>query len=140
MVSQQFQRNTQQRQVILEELRKVTSHPTVAELHTMVRSRLPKISLGTVYRNLDLMAQMGIIQKLETTGAEARFDGNADRHDHLRCVQCGKVEDIGQGPLGRSAARGRDFRGYRILGHRLEFVGLCPRCQKRSKHTQTPNP
>ena len=93
------QRNTRQRQVILEELQKLTSHPTAAGLYEIVRRRLPKISLGTVYRNLELLARTGLIQKLEFGGGEARFDGNVDRHDHVRCVRCGRVDDISAPPL-----------------------------------------
>ena len=70
------QRTTRQRQVILEELQKLQSHPTAAALYEIVRRRVPKISLGTVYRNLELLARTGLIRKLEFAGAEARFDGN----------------------------------------------------------------
>ena len=76
-------RKTRQRQVILEELQAVTSHPTAVELHELVRRRLPKVSLGTVYRNLDLLARMGVIEKLEHSGGEARFDANTAEHDHF---------------------------------------------------------
>ena len=76
MYTNRLQRNTRQRQVILEELQKLTSHPTAAVLYDIVRRRLPKISLGTVYRNLELLARMGMVQKLELAGGEARFDGN----------------------------------------------------------------
>jgi len=124
-----FQRNTRQRQVILEELQKLTSHPTAAGLYEIVRRRLPKISLGTVYRNLELMAEMGAIQKLTFSGAEARFDGNPDRHDHLRCVRCHRVDDWPGPALDLSPAGRDDSHGYQILGHRLEWLGVCPSCQ-----------
>lgn len=125
------QRNTQQRQVILEELRKLTSHPTAAGLYEIVRRRLPKISLGTVYRNLDLLARSGAIQKLDYSGTEARFDGNAAGHDHLRCVCCGRVDDVSAPSLDLSGGKPKDWCGYEILGHRLEFFGVCPDCQRR---------
>ena len=128
-----FQRNTRQRQVILEELRKLTSHPTATGIYQIVRRRLPKISLGTVYRNLERMAQAGIVRKLELGSAEARFDGNLDQHDHVRCLDCGRVEDIPAPPLELLGGEEDDLGGYRILGYRLELQGLCPRCQKRSK-------
>ena len=63
MTEWQFHRNTKQRKVIIEELRKFHSHPTADEIHRMVRKRLPRISLGTVYRNLALLSQMGMIRK-----------------------------------------------------------------------------
>lgn len=124
-----FQRNTRQRKVILEELRKLSSHPTAAGLYEIVRRRLPRISLGTVYRNLELLAGMGVIRKLELGGGEARFDGNLQAHDHVRCVRCGRVDDVESLPLDLSQARHDDLSGYRIIGHRLELLGVCPRCR-----------
>ncbi|HUT12172.1 MAG TPA: transcriptional repressor [Thermoguttaceae bacterium] len=129
MSDPKFQRNTRQREVILEELRQLTSHPTAARLHEIVRRRLPKISLGTVYRNLELMAEMGAIQKLQFSGAEARFDGNPDRHDHLRCIRCNRVDDLPGVSLDLSPGDRDDSHGYRILGHRLELLGICAACQ-----------
>lgn len=121
-------RNTIQRQVILEELQKVTSHPTAAGVYAMVRRRLPKISLGTVYRNLDLLGKMGTIRKLEQGGEEARFDGNSTPHDHIRCVRCGRVDDIHAAPLDLSTVAANDFNDYHVLGYRIEFFGVCPKC------------
>lgn len=67
-------RLTTQRQIILEELAKVKTHPTASELYDMVRKRLPRIGLGTVYRNLELMADSGMILKIEVGGTQKRFD------------------------------------------------------------------
>ena len=125
-----FKRNTRQRQVILEELQRAASHPTAVGLFELVRRRLPKTSLGTVYRNLELLVRMGAVQKLEFEG-EARFDGNVERHDHLRCVGCGRVDDLFGPPLDLSGGESDDLCGYEILGHRLEFFGLCPTCRRR---------
>jgi Fur family transcriptional regulator, ferric uptake regulator len=123
------QRHSRQRDVILEELQKLTSHPTAVGLYELVRQRLPKISLGTVYRNLDLLTRTGIIQKLEFGSEEARFDGNLTPHDHVRCVKCGRVDDIHGPPLDLLGGAKDDFNGYCVLGHRVEFVGVCPQCQ-----------
>jgi Fur family ferric uptake transcriptional regulator len=89
--------------------------------------------LGTVYRNLERMAVLGTIRKLEFSGAEARFDGDVERHDHVRCVRCGRVDDTPSPPLDLSHTAQHDLGGYRILGYRLEFVGLCPDCRKSEK-------
>jgi Fur family ferric uptake transcriptional regulator len=128
MPHQKQQRNTQQRQIVLEELRKVTSHPTATELYKAVRERLPKISLGTVYRNLDLLSQLGEVQKLKSGGTKTRFDGNPEQHYHIRCLRCGSVGDAHRSPLDISTD-GLQQSGYKVLGHRLEFIGVCPRCQ-----------
>ncbi len=129
MATGKFQRNTRQRQVILEELQKLTSHPTAAGLYKIVCKRLPKISLGTVYRNLELLAQNNIIQKLDIRGSEARFDGNPERHHHVRCVHCGRVDDLHDIPTDLMEHRLKESNGWKILGYRLEFIGICPECK-----------
>lgn len=121
-------RLTTQRQIILEELGKVTSHPTANEVYDMVRRRLPRIGLGTVYRNLELMADSGIILKLEVGGTQKRFDATVAPHYHVRCTSCGKVDDIDlevQSQINQVAAHASN---YRILGHHIEFSGICPKC------------
>jgi Fur family transcriptional regulator, ferric uptake regulator len=126
-----IERMTRQRKVILEELRKLASHPTAVGLYEIVRLRLPKISLGTVYRNLDLLSRTGSVLKLEFGNGEARFDGNIERHDHIRCVRCGRVDDIFSAPLDLLGGVTNDSHGYQILGYRLEYSGLCAQCQGR---------
>ena len=89
-------RMTRQRAVILEELRKVKTHPTADELYSIVRERLPRISLGTVYRNLDFLADTGEIRRLEAAGTTKRFDGDISWHQHVRCIHCGRIGDVMQ--------------------------------------------
>ena len=121
-------RLTSQRQVILEELKKVKSHPTADEIYYMVRKRLPRIGLGTVYRNLDLLAKLGIIRKLEVDGKQKRFDGDITPHYHIRCIKCNRVDDIfikmDRG-LEKNAASCCDFK---ILDHHVQFSGICNKC------------
>lgn len=126
-------RMTRQRQVILEELRKVDSHPTADEVYDMVRRRLPQVSLGTVYRNLEMLSECGMIQKLELGGTRRRFDGNAGGHYHVRCIGCGRLEDAPVKPAAALENALRSVSDYEILGHRLEFIGLCPRCKKKAQ-------
>ncbi len=132
MTKHRFQRNTRQREVILGELCKLTSHPTAVGLHEIVKQRLPKISLGTVYRNLELLRKMGAVRKLQFSEAEARFDGNVEPHDHVRCVKCGRVDDVHGSPLELNKDKDHDCRGYQILGHRLEWFGVCPQCSQHA--------
>ena len=123
------QRNTIQRRVILDEIKRMRNHPTAAELYEVVRRRVPRISLGTVYRNLEQLAQRGVIRKLDFGGAEARFDGETERHYHVRCICCGRVDDVHDLPPGFAADRASKLSGYMIVGVRLEFVGICAECQ-----------
>jgi Fur family ferric uptake transcriptional regulator len=121
-------RLTSQRQIILEELRKVKSHPTATEMYDMVRKRLPRIGLGTVYRNLELLAKLGIIRKLEGDCKQKRFDGDISPHYHIRCIKCNRVDDIFikmDRELEKSAASCCD---YKILDHHVQFSGICSKC------------
>jgi Fur family transcriptional regulator, ferric uptake regulator len=122
-------RNTRQRQVILKELQKLKSHPTATQLFQIVRRQLPKISLGTVYRNLELLNQLGMIQKLDLAGEEARFDACTARHDHVSCVRCGRCDDFPGPPLDLPRGEANDGGGYQVLGHRLQYYGICPQCR-----------
>lgn len=123
-------RLTTQRQIILEELGKVTSHPTANEVYDMVRKRLPRIGLGTVYRNLELLAESGVILKLEVGGTQKRFDATVAPHYHIRCSLCGKVDDIDIPVQDHINMAASDASNYEILGHHIEFSGVCDSCQK----------
>ncbi len=124
-------RMTKQRQVILNELRKVTSHPTADNIYDMVRARMPHISLGTVYRNLELLARQGDIQKLSIDGDRVHYDGDVSEHYHIRCVKCGRVDDY---PVEAniSTKELNQGCGYEVAGFKLEFSGVCPKCKKKS--------
>ncbi|MBN1511993.1 MAG: transcriptional repressor [Phycisphaerae bacterium] len=125
-------RMTAQRKVILEELRSVDTHPTADRIYEMVRRRLPRVSLATVYRNLEWLAEAGVIQKYESAGSQRRFDGNPSTHDHIRCVECGRLDDIMADPIPDVEERIRDKTDYRIVGYRLEYLGICPSCRASS--------
>ncbi len=126
-------RNTRQRKLILEELGKLRTHPTAAKLYAIVRRRMPKISLGTVYRNLELLNQMGLIRKLDFGATEARYDGNMEDHDHLRCICCMRIDDAPGPPLVPAEEGKEDWCGYEVLGRRSEIFGVCPKCRRRQK-------
>lgn len=139
MPKEKFQRNTRQRRVIMEELAKLSSHPTAAELYEIVRKRLPKISLGTVYRNLEFLSQQGRIRKLDISGTENRFDIDLCRHYHVKCALCGKVEDAPDAHAKLVIGDITHLSGYDILDHRLEFIGVCPECKRQEPGRQGEN-
>jgi len=124
-------RMTRQRQTILEELRNMHSHPTADEVYDRVRRRLPRVSLGTVYRNLEILSRSGVIQKLELAGPRRRFDGSVSDHYHITCLNCGKVEDVCLEPFRALEDSVRSVSEFEILGHSLKFLGMCPQCSKR---------
>lgn len=132
MAVQKLRRNTPQRRVILEELDALKSHPTAAELFAAVRKRLPRISLGTVYRNLEVLYQDGRINKLEWAGSETRFDAMLEPHLHIRCTDCGRIEDL-MDPV-QMSGQPEELGGFLVQGCRLEYFGLCPACRNKSRH------
>jgi len=89
-------RLTGPRRLVLEVVRGTEAHPTAESVHRMVRRRLPRVSLGTVYRNLRLLVAEGLVHELP--GPHARFDGNLERHHHFTCTGCGRIVDV-DGPL-----------------------------------------
>lgn len=128
MPASRKRRNTPQRITILEQLRACHDHPTAAEIYAAVRTRLPRISLGTVYRNLDVLHEDGLIHKIEHAGADTRYDGHLEPHDHVRCRVCGEMRDV---PGGARAADppAREVAGIAIEGCRLEYFGVCRDCR-----------
>lgn len=129
-----MQRMTHQRRVILEVIQKSSDHPTADEVYERVRKRLPHISLGTVYRNLDVLATTGMISKIGPEFTQMRFDRDTTEHYHITCIGCGRIEDM---PLEArdstmehlESALG-NLTKYGVFGHRLEFFGLCERCKR----------
>jgi Fur family ferric uptake transcriptional regulator len=132
MLNQANLRMTRQRMVILEELRKVNTHPGADEIYEMVRKRLPRISLGTIYRNLEILSKTGEIRRLETGSHLKRFDGRADDHYHIRCVRCDRLVDIFVHLGMELDDRIKGSTDFSVLGHELEFIGICPNCQRQA--------
>ncbi len=104
------------------------THPTADEVYARVRRRLPRVRLGTIYRNLETLCRTGVIQKLELPGSPRRFDGTTEVHYHVTCLGCGKVEDILLEPPRQLEEAARQACGFQITGHTLKFHGLCPKC------------
>ncbi len=122
---------TRQREVILQQVRESSDHPTADTIYKRVRQILPNVSLGTVYRNLEVLANNGLIRELRLCYQKRRFDGGMHPHYHVRCIKCGKVCDVSPQAipdLNGLAQRGSEFE---ILDHTLEFEGLCPQCRGR---------
>ncbi|MDF1535285.1 MAG: transcriptional repressor [bacterium] len=129
-MSGQSRRMTRQRDMILEEVRKVRTHPTADDVYEMVRRRLPRISLGTVYRNLDRLSREGLILKIEGEG-QRRYDGDTGDHLHLRCARCGCVGDLPQAArIPAEVLRAARAVGFAVTGCRVEYLGLCGECAK----------
>ncbi len=129
-------RMTSQREIILQELQKNRQHLTADELYGLIRKKLPRISLATVYRNLELLVESGLIARMEVSGRQMRFDHDVHGHDHVICAKCHKVENVVLEREKENYPSHGVVDGYMITGCRVEFVGLCPQCQKKLKIKQ----
>ncbi len=125
-------RATEQRRVLLEVLRGLKTHPTADELYILVKQRLPRISLATVYRNLELMAEQGLVRKVVLGDGPMRFDGTMEPHEHIRCMACGRVADVAPVVSEERYEDVEDETGFEVYGHQVAFFGLCPECRKRA--------
>jgi Fur family ferric uptake transcriptional regulator len=126
-------RRTRQRQVVLEAVQSTMDHPTADRVYRQARRRLPRISLGTVYRNLKSLVEEGAIREIHTGGHPARFDGNTGRHYHIRCLGCGRVSDLPLSVSRRLEEEAGRATSYRIVSHEVEVQGLCPLCQEADR-------
>ncbi|HHS14461.1 MAG TPA: transcriptional repressor [bacterium] len=127
-------KNSRQRDLILCILRSTHCHPTADWIYQKARKEMPNISLGTVYRNLNLLREEGKINEISFGRGGNHYDADLRNHYHVRCIECGCIEDVLQLTPEASSERIEQITGYRIHNHRLEFMGICPRCQENSKN------
>ena len=122
-------RNTKQRNIILNALQGNYKHPTAKEVYDIVKKQYPDISMGTVYRNLDVLAGEGKISKIKLPSETyARFDFQTNRHYHIKCVSCGKVVDITLDMQGLNTDVATKT-GFSNVDYHINFTGLCKECR-----------
>ena len=114
---------SRQRESIKEFLMTRTDHPTADVVYHHLREVYPNISLGTVYRNLSLLADLGEIQKIHTGDGADRFDGQVHQHYHVVCTRCHKVMDLDMDYLSQIEQEAATHFQGRILGHVTNFYG-----------------
>jgi Fur family ferric uptake transcriptional regulator len=131
-------RMTKARGAILDELGRSCTHPTADELHRSLRKRLDGVSLATVYRGLDALARQGMVRVVEAPGGPRRFDRTLEEHYHVACQRCGRVGDVGLRVRAPLEAAVVGARGFRVLGHRLCFTGICPTCIEKGTGAKRP--
>jgi Fur family transcriptional regulator, ferric uptake regulator len=129
-------RMTNQREIILLELMKSQRHLTADELYDIVKRVMPRISLATVYRNLEILSEAKMIGKLEISGRQKRFDYDPFDHDHIYCVACHRVDNLLMAHKELTAEEFGAVAGYSVTGYRLEIVGVCPECQRKKDNKE----
>ncbi len=124
-----MQRHTIQAALVLEAVNKLQSHATADEVYQEIVREHPHISRGTVYRNLNRLAQAGEIRKIELSGGADRFDHLCHDHCHVRCEKCGRVFDVDMEFVFGLEKSIRDPHGFQITGYDIIFRGICPTCR-----------
>ena len=128
--------DTPQRRMIYRTLAESHDHPTAEVVHARVREKLPRVSLATVYRNLKLFAQAGIIDEVATGRSYARYDANRARHQHLVCKSCGGVSDFFSDALGDLALPGEEVDGFEVHDLKINLLGLCAVCREHGSERE----
>jgi len=124
---------SRQRELILETLRRAETHPTAEEIYTLVKSELPSISLGTVYRNLNLLVELRTIRKLVTAGnTSVRYDGRNDEHCHLVCTSCGTITDMDLSLFSPIDDALKAERNFTVTEHTIVLKGICTACSSQT--------
>lgn len=121
-------RMTPQRHAILSYLLDIDTHPTVDEIYKALESKFPSMSLATVYNNLKVFVETGLVRELTYGDGASRFDADMSDHYHAICESCGKIEDFCHEPLTEVEHAAERSTGFRVRGHRMEVYGLCPDC------------
>lgn len=125
-----MKRNTIQRSLTLEAVRKLNCHPTADQVYAQVSAQHPTVSRATVYRNLSQLAENGDIQSVEIPGDAGHFDHRCQPHYHARCVKCGRVFDVDMDYLPDLASQIKDAHGFAFSGYDLVFKGICQGCRQ----------
>jgi Fur family peroxide stress response transcriptional regulator len=128
VVQEKKLKSSRQRDLILRIIRSTHCHPTADWIYEKARKSIPNISLGTVYRNLNLLRDGGKIQELHIGKGISRYDGDLRDHYHVRCMVCGKIEDVPHISPRISSEAIEELTGYHIHNYCLEFRGVCSDC------------
>ena len=125
---------SRQREAIKDYLSSVTTHPTADTVYMHIKEEFPNISLGTVYRNLNLLVELGEIQKLTCGDGKDHFDADTSPHYHFVCHSCGAVQDLAMSPLSNLNDMANAVTDGKIDSHTVYFYGTCGACLKQNLH------
>ncbi|SEN65818.1 peroxide-responsive transcriptional repressor PerR [Lihuaxuella thermophila] len=126
-------RMTPQRHAILNYLLSAMNHPTADEIYKALEGSFPNMSVATVYNNLRVFKEAGLVRELTYGDASSRFDANMDEHYHVICRKCGKITDFEYPSLVDVEREASRATGYHVDSHRMEIYGTCPTCQQRKQ-------
>ena len=122
---------SRQREAVYHAVADASLHPTADMVYEIVKKSNPQISLGTVYRNLNQLAENGQLLKISMPTGSDRFDGRLDEHYHMICVVCGRVLDIEGAALCRLDGDIKAQSGFVVTRHHMVLEGVCGDCEKQ---------
>lgn len=126
----QIQKHFKKRDAILESLRHSKVHPSAEMLFTQLKPQIPDLAMGTVYRNLTLFKQQGLVSSVATVDGVERFDGNTTPHVHFICTACNAVIDLDEMQVPDSLTQtATQCCGGQVASCQLSFTGLCRECK-----------
>ena len=125
-------KKSRQREAIINALKARKDHPTAEQIYTELKPEMPKLSLGTVYRNLSQLEESGAVAKVSVVGNTERYDGNVAEHYHFSCTQCGAVSDVDIPLMQEVDSLVEKEIGADVKSHSLIFYGICEKCKKKS--------
>ncbi len=131
MPTQDDLRMTPSRRAILDQVRLAPTHPTADEVYREVRGELPRVSLGTVYRNLEILVRHGLIRVVNDAGGRKLYDRTLEDHCHVQCRSCGRIEDLHIDPSRRLEELLEGECDFEIEECRVSIVGVCRDCASR---------
>ena len=124
---------SRQREEIFETLKENVVHPSAEYIYEVLKKTDNKISLATVYRNLNKLAQCGKIKKIDGLEEKAHFDHNTFEHYHFICEKCGKIYDVANHIAPEIIAKTQEATGFEIKKHDVVFQGICLECKKKGE-------
>ncbi len=123
-------RSTIQRTLVLETVKELQCHVTADEVYDMIVKKHSNISRGTVYRNLNLLSDIGEIRKVEMPNGPDCYDHICHEHYHARCIKCGRIFDVEMELIADLEKNIKDTHGFLFTGHDIFFKGICLECNK----------
>lgn len=125
-------RYSRQRELTLQVLQEKVCHPSADFIYEKMKQKMPNISLATVYRNLNQLAEAGIIRKIEGLDGAVHFDHNTHNHYHFVCIKCNKVYDVPYDVAPNLNDEVLERTGLQVITHDITFKGICQHCQKHN--------
>ncbi|MBO9598349.1 MAG: transcriptional repressor [Cohnella sp.] len=122
-------RMTPQRYAILQYLMESHDHPTADEIYRALSPQYPSLSVATVYNNLKVFIDAGLVRELTYGDDSSRFDADLSDHYHAICTKCGTMVDFEHPPIKDVEEAAAASTGFSVFGHRMEVYGLCPTCK-----------